>query len=137
MVPAYIDAYKTLLRNKIKELIKVRDFQVAPPELEGVLLNHPEINDCVVIGIKGPPNSDTEFPHAYVIRRHGTQITAAEVKSLVSAHLASYKQLTGSVRFVDEIPKSASGKILKKDLRAEADNERVTQKQKVREYSKL
>lgn len=101
----------------------MRGFQVAPPELEAVLLGHPSIIDCAVIGLKPPPNSDAELPRAYVVRREGTSITEDEVKSLVKERLASYKQLTGGVRFLDEIPKSASGKILKRVLRDEAENE--------------
>jgi 4-coumarate--CoA ligase len=110
---------------------------VAPPELEAVLLNHPDIVDCAVIGIKGPPNSDVEFPRAYVVKRPGAEMTAAEVKSLISDRLAAYKQLTGGVKFVNEIPKSASGKILKKDLRAEVDKERAEEKDGRREQAKL
>jgi 4-coumarate--CoA ligase len=123
--------------NNTKELIKVRGFQVAPPELEGVLLSHPDIVDCAVIGIKGAPNSDTEFPRAYVVRRAGSEITEAEVKRTISEQLAAYKQLTGGVRFVNEIPKSASGKILKKDLRAEVEKETVMEKADIRGQSKL
>jgi 4-coumarate--CoA ligase len=105
--------------------------------LEAVLLNHPDIVDCAVIGIKKPPNSNTEFPRAYIVRRPGTRITGGEVKELISQRLAHYKQLTGGVKFVDEIPKSASGKILKKDLRAEAEKESITGDHQVREEAKL
>ena len=101
----------------------MRGFQVAPPELEAVLLGHPSIVDCAVIGLKPPPNSDAELPRAYVVRREGTSITEDEVKGLIKERLASYKQLTGGVRFLDEIPKSASGKILKRVLRDEAESE--------------
>jgi 4-coumarate--CoA ligase len=97
---------------------------VAPPELEAVLLGHPSIIDCAVIGLKGPPNSDAELPRAYIVRRQGTSITEAEVKALIGERLAKYKQLTGGVKFLDEIPKSASGKILKRVLREEAEEER-------------
>jgi len=81
------------------------------------------LSDCAVIGLKPPPNSDAELPRAYVVRREGTSITEDEVKGLIKERLASYKQLTGGVRFLDEIPKSASGKILKRVLRDEAENE--------------
>lgn len=103
--------------------MKVRGFQVAPPELEAVLLGHPSIIDCAVIGLKGPPHSDTELPRAYVVRREGCTITEVEVKALINERLAKYKQLTGGVRFLKEIPKSASGKILKRVLREEAEEE--------------
>jgi acyl-coenzyme A synthetase/AMP-(fatty) acid ligase len=123
--------------NNVKELIKVRGFQVAPPELEAVLLNHPDIVDCAVIAIK-QAHSDTELPRAYIVRRPGTKITAEEVKRLISEQLAAYKQLTGGVKFLAEIPKSASGKILKKDLRAQAEEEEgESAKEEIRESAKL
>ncbi|KAF2107656.1 hypothetical protein BDV96DRAFT_616692 [Lophiotrema nucula] len=110
--------------DRKKELIKVRGFQVAPPELEGILLEEKDrIVDCAVIGLKLKPNSDSESPRAYVVRKPGTHITEDEVKRLISDKLASYKQLTGGVVFLDEIPKSPSGKILKRILRAQAQAE--------------
>ncbi|ETN37935.1 uncharacterized protein HMPREF1541_07558 [Cyphellophora europaea CBS 101466] len=111
--------------DRKKELIKVRGFQVAPPELEGLLLDHPDIIDCAVIGLKpATPNSDAERPRAYIVRRPGSNgITEREVKDIVRENLAAYKQLTGGVVFRDEIPKSASGKILKRVLREEAERE--------------
>ena len=96
---------------------------MAPPELEAVLLGHPSIVDCAVIGLRPPPNSDAELPRAYIVRREGTSITEEEVRGLIKERLASYKQLTGGVIFLDEIPKSASGKILKRVLRDQAEEE--------------
>ena len=112
-----------LTKRRRKELIKVRGFQVAPPELEGFLLEDDRIVDCAVIGLKAPPGSDAELPRAYIVRRTGTNIREQEVESLITKNLASYKALTGGVVFVDEIPKSASGKILKRILRVEAEKE--------------
>lgn len=110
--------------NTFQELIKVRGFQVAPPELEAVLLEETDrIVDVAVIGLKARPGEDTEHPRAYVVRRPGTNITEDEVKGLISGKLARYKQLTGGVIFLDEIPKSPSGKILKRVLREWADAE--------------
>ena len=107
-----------------QELIKVRGFQVAPPELEAVLLDaKDDIVDCAVIGVKFKPNSDTESPRAYVVRRPGSKISEEQVKGLIGDKLAAYKQLTGGVVFVDEIPKSPSGKILKRVLREQAQAE--------------
>ena len=82
-----------------------------------------KIVDVAVIGLKPKPGSDTESPRAYVVRKPGTNITEEEVKSLISEKLASYKQLTGGVIFLKEIPKSPSGKILKRVLREWADAE--------------
>jgi 4-coumarate--CoA ligase len=112
------------ITNIEQELLKVRAFQVAPPELEAVLLGAKDhIVDAAVIGLKAQPGSDTERPRAYVVRKAGTNITEEEVKKLISDNLASYKQLTGGVVFLDEIPKSPSGKILKRVLREWADAE--------------
>ena len=96
----------------LQELIKVRGFQVAPPELEAVLLAHPDIVDCAIIGVRLKGVHQDESPRAYVVRRPGTHITEQEVKDVISKQLASYKALTGGVVFIDEVPKSASGKIL-------------------------
>ena len=104
-------------------MIKVRGFQVAPPELEGFLLEDDRIVDCAVIGLKAPHGSDAELPRAYIVRKHGANITEQEVKGLINKNLASYKALTGGVKFIDEVPKSASGKILKRFLREDAEKE--------------
>jgi acyl-CoA synthetase (AMP-forming)/AMP-acid ligase II len=100
--------------NQFPELIKVRGFQVAPPELEGLLLAHPDIADAAVIGV---PEAGEEKPRAFVVRQPGSKVTEDEVKNVISSQLASYKRLTGGVTFVDEIPKSPNGKILKRILR--------------------
>ena len=94
---------------------------MAPPELEGVLLEDPDIIDCAVIGVKLKPHF--ESPRAYVVRRPGSNITEEQVKAVISTKLASYKELTGGVVFLPEIPKSASGKILKRILREQAEEE--------------
>ncbi|KAJ0422950.1 hypothetical protein BJY00DRAFT_62817 [Aspergillus carlsbadensis] len=120
---------KWYIVDRKKELIKVRGFQVAPPELEGVLLSHPGIADAAVIGVKDQTGGrDGELPRAYVVRRGGGECEWAglgeeEVKRHLAGRLAKYKALTGGVRFVDAIPKNASGKILKRVLREEAERE--------------
>lgn len=108
--------------DRKKELIKVRGFQVAPNELEGVLLSHPAIQDAAVIGIE-IIGEGSEMPRAYVIKRQGMDVTEQEVKAWVEERLAKYKRLDGGVRFVDSIPKTASGKILKRLMREEAKRE--------------
>lgn len=110
----------------------MRGFQVAPPELEAVLLDaKDDIVDVAVIGLKAKPGSDAERPRAYVVRKPGSKITAEEVKKLISSNLASYKALTGGVLFLDEIPKSPSGKILKRVLREWAEAEEKEGKAKL------
>ena len=103
----------------------MRGFQVAPPELEAVLLSHPHIVDAAVIGIS-IPGANTEFPRAYVVRRQGdggTVPTEKEVQKYVLERLARYKALTGGVKFVGAIAKNPSGKILKRVLREDARKE--------------
>ncbi len=111
--------------DRKKELIKVRGFQVAPPELEAILLGHPNIVDAAVIGV--PANEfEGELPRAYVVRRPGiepTELREDLVKAYVAEKLIKYKRLDGGVKFVDSIPKNASGKILKRFLREEAKKE--------------
>jgi 4-coumarate--CoA ligase len=110
--------------NSNQELIKVRGFQVAPPELEAVLLEAKDhIVDVAVIGLRAKPGSDAERPRAYVVRKAGSNITEEGVQRLISNNLASYKKLSGGVVFLDEVPKSPSGKILKRVLREWADAE--------------
>ncbi|KAF1809386.1 AMP-binding enzyme [Eremomyces bilateralis CBS 781.70] len=108
--------------DRKKELIKVRGFQVAPPELEAVLLEHPNIIDAAVIGVQRG-SEESELPRAYVVLRSGTSASESEVRDFSSARLARFKNLDGGVQFVESIPKNASGKILKNQLREWAKKE--------------
>mmetsp|Transcript_31458 Transcript_31458/g.61350 ORF Transcript_31458/g.61350 Transcript_31458/m.61350 type:complete len:588 (+) Transcript_31458:38-1801(+) len=101
--------------DRLKELIKFKGFQVPPAELEAILVSHPAVADCAVIG--SPSSSAGELPKAFVVRAPGTSVTAGELKDFVKARVSYYKQLRGGVEFVDMIPKSASGKILRRLLR--------------------
>jgi acyl-CoA synthetase (AMP-forming)/AMP-acid ligase II len=109
-----VDGYLWIV-DRVKELIKVKGFQVAPAELEAILFGHPEVADCAVIG--QPDEEAGERPVAFVVRRAGSAIDEAAVKAVLLGQVASYKQLAG-VRFVEAIPKTASGKILRRQLRA-------------------
>ncbi|KAK5121310.1 hypothetical protein LTR85_005476 [Meristemomyces frigidus] len=110
--------------DRKKELIKVRGFQVAPSELEGVLLAHPGIVDVAVIGIPAATaDFGSEAPRAYVVRRAGMSVEEGDVHAWVEERLARYKRLEGGVKFVEGIPKTASGKILKRVLREEVKRE--------------
>lgn len=100
--------------DRKKELIKVNGLQVAPAELEAVLLGHEGILDAAVTGIT---LHDRELPRAYIVLREGTEATERDVQDFVAAKVAKHKWLSGGVSFVPEIPKLASGKIIRKQLR--------------------
>ncbi|MEM1231018.1 MAG: AMP-binding protein [Pseudomonadota bacterium] len=100
--------------DRMKELIKYKGFQVAPAELEALLITHPKVADVAVIGI--PDDEAGELPKAFVTAAPGEMVSLEEIQALVSEHLVSYKQIR-ELEVIDAIPKSASGKILRKDLR--------------------
>lgn len=103
---------QVLLHGKPIDLIAVRGWQVSPAELEGVLRSHPQIVDAAVIGVK---HNNSEAPKAFVVRSCPS-LSEDTVKAYIAALLVGYKQLDGGVCFVDSIPKSPSGKILRKLL---------------------
>jgi 4-coumarate--CoA ligase len=106
------------ITDRIKELIKVRGYQVAPAELEALLLTHEHIIDAAVIQI--PDDAAGELPRAYVVlgpSEEAQKTTEEDIKEWVKAQVAAYKRLDGGVIFTDAIPKSASGKILRRILR--------------------
>lgn len=109
------------IQDRKKEMIKVKGNQVAPAELEALLNSHSSIADAAVIGIWSD-EQQTEVPRAYVVRK--SDLTTTEVADFVKSNVTTYKQLRGGVVFVDEIPKSASGKILRKELRQRAVEEK-------------
>lgn len=102
--------------DRVKELIKFKGFQVPPAELEALLLTNDKIADAAVIGI--PDDEAGELPKAFVVLQPGQEMTGTEVQDFVKEHVASYKQIR-LVEFRGEIPKSASGKILRRFLRDE------------------
>jgi acyl-CoA synthetase (AMP-forming)/AMP-acid ligase II len=97
--------------DRIKELIKHKGYQIAPAELEALLLTHPAIADAAVIGI--PDEEAGEVPKAFVVP--GAPLTPEAVTAFVAEHVAPYKKVR-AVELVDEIPKSPSGKILRRVL---------------------
>jgi 4-coumarate--CoA ligase len=100
--------------DRVKELIKYKGFQVPPAELEALIIAHPKVADVAVIGV--PDVEAGELPKAFVVVAPGAELTAEDVKDYVAEHVTSYKHIR-MVQFVDEIPKSPSGKILRRLLR--------------------
>lgn len=101
--------------DRLKELIKYKGFQVAPAELEAMLIAHPNIADAAVVPMKD--DASGEIPVAFVVVSDGADITEDEIKQYVAKQVVFYKRLQ-KVFFVSSIPKAPSGKILRKDLRA-------------------
>ncbi|XP_068691723.1 uncharacterized protein [Montipora foliosa] len=99
--------------DRIKDLIKFKGFPVAPAELEALLHTHPKVMDVAVIGI--PHESAGEVPKAFVVPKG--EVTETEIIEFVAERVAPHKKLTGGVAFVEQITKTASGKILKRELR--------------------
>ncbi|CRK97641.1 CLUMA_CG011026, isoform A [Clunio marinus] len=110
----YDENFEFYITDRLKELIKVKGFQVPPAELEEILRNHPDIADAAVIGIPHPTAG--ELPRAYVVAKN-KKLTEKDVKKFVSKKVAEYKRLEGGVEFVDVIPKNATGKILRRELK--------------------
>lgn len=115
---AYFDKdHHFYIVDRLKELIKYKAFQVAPAELEAILLSHPKIQDAAVIGL--PDEASGELPLAFVVKQTQVgNITEKEIVDFVASKVSHSKRLRGGVRFIDEIPKNLSGKILRRELKA-------------------
>ncbi|HWF34855.1 MAG TPA: AMP-binding protein [Solirubrobacteraceae bacterium] len=109
------DGWFTIV-DRVKELIKYKGFQVAPAELEALLITHPEVADCAVIGI--PDDEAGELPKAFVVPV-GDSLDPDAVTAFVAEHVAPHKRIR-ALEIVDAIPKSPSGKILRRLLRDRA-----------------
>ncbi|KAF2003382.1 4-coumarate-CoA ligase-like protein [Amniculicola lignicola CBS 123094] len=121
------------ITDRVKELIKYKGFQVPPAELEGILLSHPGVNDVAVIGVYHKDHA-SELPRAYVVPTNGlgkSEEDAKHIEHWLSTRVAHHKKLRGGVRFVDEIPKSISGKILRRLLKVKAEEEENNNKAKL------
>lgn len=111
------------ITDRVKELIKYKGFQVPPAELEGLLVDNPAIDDVAVIGIESEAHG-SEVPMACVVRSAKSKSTgisdeeeAANIVRWLDSKVAHHKRLRGGVRFVDQIPKNPSGKILRRLLK--------------------
>jgi acyl-coenzyme A synthetase/AMP-(fatty) acid ligase len=111
----YNEAGYFTIVDRVKELIKYHGYQIAPAELEALLLSHPQVMDAAVIGVLD--DDKQEIPKAFVVAAPDAGLTAQEVMEYVAARVAPHKKVR-RVEFVEVIPKSGSGKILRKELRA-------------------
>ena len=104
----------TYIVDRAKEVIKYKGYQVAPAELEALLLTHPDIVDSGVVGVV---RDGLEIPRAFVVREEGSTLAAEELMEWVAERVTPYEKVR-AVEFVDEIPKNPTGKIERKKLRA-------------------
>jgi len=100
--------------DRVKELIKYKGYQVAPAELEAVLLTSPDVADAAVIGVYDERGD--EVPKAFVVRAPGSSAAEEDLLAFVAEHTAPYKRVR-RIEFIEAVPKSASGKILRRELR--------------------
>ncbi|KAH5583076.1 hypothetical protein HBI24_107880 [Parastagonospora nodorum] len=118
---AYVDKDNHFfIVDRKKELIKVKGLQVAPAELEAMLLENADVQDAAVIGI---PFKGDEAPRAYIVPQNpekATPETAESIKKWLAERVSKHKRLEGGVIFLEAIPKNPSGKILRKELREKA-----------------
>ena len=106
------DGYLYIVDRK-KETIKYQGFTIGPAELEAVLLEHPAVGDCAVVGTPDPVAG--EIPKAYVSLRGGVKATEEEINKFVEERVAGYKKIR-EVEFVDAIPRSLAGKVLRREF---------------------
>ncbi|MFJ6431702.1 4-coumarate--CoA ligase family protein [Streptomyces sp. NPDC091416] len=101
--------------DRVKELIKYKGYQVAPAELEALLVGHEAVADAAVIGVNDADGN--EIPKAYVVRAPGADLTAEALMVWVAGQVAPYKKVR-QVEFIETVPRAVSGKILRRELRA-------------------
>lgn len=114
------------ITDRVKELIKYKGFQVPPAELEGYLLDNDIVDDVVVVGVNSE-ELGTEIPRAYIVRKGGLAAVQhgdeQKIIDWLSKKVANHKKLRGGIKFVEAVPKSASGKLLRRLLKDEAKKE--------------
>jgi len=110
----YDDQGNVFVVSRLKELIKYKGFQISPVEVETVILRHPKVADAAVVGIAD--STAGEVPVALVVKRDES-LEADEIHEYLGELLSKYKQLHGGIMFVETVPKSASGKILRNEMK--------------------
>ena len=115
----YDESQRFYIVDRLKELIKVKGFQVAPAELEDLIRSHTDVKDAAVIGI--PDRIKGDVPLAFIVTKDENvdkELMKERVHMFVNEHVSVCKKLCGGIQIVESIPRSVSGKILRKDLKA-------------------
>ncbi|TRY77011.1 hypothetical protein TCAL_06363 [Tigriopus californicus] len=105
-----------MIVDRLKELIKVKGLQVAPSELEDLIRRHEGVNDVAVVGV--PDERSGELPRAYVVRKN-RNVLEQDIIDFVAERVAPHKKLGAGVMFVETLPKNQTGKILRRELKAQ------------------
>lgn len=125
---AHVDQGRVFIDGRIKDVIKVKGWQVSPEEVETILLQHPDVIDAAVVGILETDKFGIQetLPRAFVVLRSDRQgpksaeglrlVSAETIQSFVDSRVAPYKRLRGGIVFLPEIPRSATGKVLRRRL---------------------
>ncbi|KAF4465836.1 4-coumarate-- ligase [Fusarium albosuccineum] len=119
-VESFEPGAKIYIVDRMKELIKVKGFQVAPAELENLLRTREDVVDAGVVGVV---IDGAEWPRAYVVKSAGSKVTEQEIEKWIDERVAKYKRLAGGVAFIDAIPRLQSGKMVRRVLKERAKNE--------------
>jgi len=115
-IAKYDDDGQFYIVDRLKELIKVKGLQVAPSEVEDLIRRHPGVNDVAVVGV--PDDRAGELPRAYVVRKN-RQVLEESIIDWVKERAAPHKHLGAGVMFVETLPKNQTGKILRRELKAQ------------------
>ncbi|KAK4887096.1 hypothetical protein RN001_003367 [Aquatica leii] len=123
----YLDDNNLLyVTDRLKEIIKVKGYQVAPAELEEILRSYKDVSDAGVIGV--PDSTSGEVPVAFVVPKLNTNIDVKSLHHYMSKKVASYKQLKGGIIVVNSLPKTGSGKLLRKELKLQYEKTKISYK---------
>lgn len=118
----YDDKNWFYITDRLKELIKYKGWQIAPAELEDIILTHPKVADCGVLAVPAPEEGDGDVPRAFVVLKpefssDEKNALTMDIDNLIETKLTSYKKLRGGVTYIDQLPRSLAGKLLRKELK--------------------
>lgn len=105
------------IKDRKKDMIIIKGLKVFSAQVEAVIMENPDIEECAIIGV--PDGRGGEFVYCYAVKKEGSQLTAAEFRKFLKTHLDNYKR-PRDFEFVEELPKNALKKVLKRELRKDA-----------------
>ncbi|XP_046339253.2 4-coumarate--CoA ligase-like 5 [Haliotis rufescens] len=109
---------RIVVEGRLEDVISCRDVSVFPAEVENFLQNHPDVEDSAVIGV--PDTQSGEVLKAFVVKSNGSSVSQNDIQEFVEANLDTHKHLRGGVEFLDQIPRSPTGQIIRWVLKKKA-----------------